>query len=119
MYSASLMNKLPISWTLTAPFVGLFGALTTGSATVSNLLFSSFQAFAAQLGSKSISLTLALQVAGAAAGNMIALHNIIAVLAVTEKDIPEESILLALIKPALIFALFLGLAGLVFRIIIF
>ena len=118
IYSATLLSKLSVSWILVAPFVGLFGALTTGSATVSNLLFSSFQAYAAQLGSISISLVLALQITGAAVGNMIALHNIVAVLAVTEKEVSEESILLALIKPALIFALLLGFIGTIFGIIL-
>lgn len=66
------------AWPLFAPFIGVLGTFVTGSATSSNILFSEFQ--------KATAVKLALPVAalegaqnfGAAAGNMICPHNIIA-----------------------------------------
>ena len=65
-------------WPIFAPFVGALGAFTSGSATVSNLIFSSVQYETALLSNFSPVIVLALQGIGAAAGNMIALHNVIA-----------------------------------------
>lgn len=65
-------------WTAFAVYVGVLGSFFSGSATVSNLTFGSLQY---ALGSE-ISATrsvLALQASGAALGNMVCLHNIIAV----------------------------------------
>jgi lactate permease len=111
VFAAEIISTLPISWYLLAPFVGLFGALVTGSVTVSNILFGSFQAQTATLGGYSVQGILALQILGAAAGNMIALHNVIAVLAaVQSKDTKtkDKDVLLLLVKPALLYALTVG-----------
>ncbi|MCR4442923.1 MAG: L-lactate permease [Peptococcaceae bacterium] len=69
------------AWPLVSPFVGVLGAFISGSNTVSNILFSSFQFdVASQLG---ISHTLinTLQVVGGAIGNMICVNNVVAVCA--------------------------------------
>jgi len=111
VYAAEIISMLPISWYLLAPFVGLFGALVTGSVTVSSILFGSFQAQTAALGGYSLPGILALQILGAAAGNMIALHNVIAVLAAVqsnESKTKDKDVLLLLIKPALLYALTVG-----------
>lgn len=112
VFAAELISTLPISWYLIAPFVGLFGALVTGSLTVSNLLFGSFQVQTALLGGYSLPGVLALQILGGAAGNMIALHNIIAVLAAVQKNnskTNDKEVLLLLMKPALLYTASAGL----------
>ncbi|MGS2744686.1 L-lactate permease [Halomonas sp. LS-001] len=61
-----------------APAVGALGAFIAGSNTVSNLMLSDFQFnIANQLG-LSTAFMVALQAVGAAAGNMIAIHNVVA-----------------------------------------
>ena len=65
---------------LTAPFIGALGAFVAGSATVSNLLFSSIQQSAALMSGSKESIILAMQGMGSAAGNVIAIHNIFCLL---------------------------------------
>lgn len=62
-----------------AVFLGSFGSFLTGSATVSNLLFSPLQVEISNKLLLSRDLILALQLSGAAMGNMISLLNIISV----------------------------------------
>ncbi|QBI18732.1 L-lactate permease [Egibacter rhizosphaerae] len=63
---------------LLAPFIGLLGTFVTGSATASNILFTDFQdATASTLGVEAAPIVGA-QGFGAAAGNAICPHNIIA-----------------------------------------
>ncbi|WP_163835630.1 L-lactate permease [Spartinivicinus ruber] len=58
--------------------VGALGAFIAGSNTVSNMMFSQFQFEAAQALTISSTVIIALQAVGAAAGNMIAIHNVVA-----------------------------------------
>lgn len=66
------------AWPLFAPVVGALGSFVTGSATSSNILFGSFQLAVADMTSASPMLVIAAQAMGAAAGNLIAPHNIVA-----------------------------------------
>lgn len=61
-----------------AATVGGLGALIAGSNTVSNLMMAQFQFDTAQLIGVSSAMLIASQAVGAAAGNMIAIHNIVA-----------------------------------------
>lgn len=61
-----------------SPTIGALGAFIAGSNTVSNMMFSQFQYEAALSLSLSPSLIIAAQAVGAAAGNMIAIHNVVA-----------------------------------------
>ncbi|XKH59698.1 L-lactate permease [Halomonas sediminis] len=61
-----------------APTVGALGAFIAGSNTVSNLMLSEFQFNIAQQLGVSTAMMVALQAVGAAAGNMIAIHNVVA-----------------------------------------
>ncbi|GGC69021.1 L-lactate permease [Marinobacter halophilus] len=63
---------------LMAPTVGALGAFLAGSNTVSNMMFSQFQFGVAQSLGLSTALMVAVQAVGAAAGNMIAIHNVVA-----------------------------------------
>ncbi|SHO49381.1 L-lactate permease [Desulfopila aestuarii] len=61
-----------------APTVGALGAFIAGSNTVSNMMLSQFQFEVANALSISGAILVALQAIGAAAGNMIAIHNVVA-----------------------------------------
>jgi lactate permease len=66
------------AWPAVAAMVGVLGTFVTGSATASNILFAEFQtATAATLGMSALWLSAA-QGLGAATGNVVAPHNIIA-----------------------------------------
>jgi lactate permease len=66
------------AWPVVAAGVGVLGTFVTGSATASNILFAEFQtATAAALGMSALWLSAA-QGLGAAIGNVVAPHNIIA-----------------------------------------
>ena len=61
-----------------APSIGAVGAFLAGSNTVSNLMLSQFQYETANLLGLSGALMVAAQSVGAAAGNMVAIHNVVA-----------------------------------------
>jgi lactate permease len=61
-----------------APTVGALGAFLAGSNTVSNLMLSQYQYSVAQALAVSGATMVAAQSIGAAAGNMIAIHNVVA-----------------------------------------
>ncbi|MBK6973540.1 MAG: L-lactate permease [Sterolibacteriaceae bacterium] len=63
---------------LFAPTVGALGAFLAGSNTVSNLMLSQYQYSVAQALAVSGATMVAAQSVGAAAGNMIAIHNVVA-----------------------------------------
>ncbi len=72
-------------WPLFSPWIGALGAFIAGSNTVSNMMFSHFQwSTAAQIGldGHMAGYVVALQAVGGAAGNMIAVHNVVAACAV-------------------------------------
>jgi len=95
-----------------APFVGLFGSFISGSNTVSNLLMGPFQLGAASALNLSSVLILSLQTVGGAIGNMIAVHNIIAVCAVVGIVGQEGRIIRFNLVPCLFYALLVGLLAL-------
>ncbi|MCI0512252.1 L-lactate permease, partial [candidate division KSB1 bacterium] len=64
-------------WPFFAPSIGALGAFIAGSNTVSNLMFSLFQHLIAEKLLIPATLVVALQSVGAAAGNMIAIHNVV------------------------------------------
>ena len=66
------------SWPAFAGVIGALGAFIAGSNTVSNLMFSAFQYGVAERLALSSALIIALQAVGAAAGNMVAIHNVVA-----------------------------------------
>lgn len=72
------VSGLGHSWSLVAPAVGALGSFVTGSATASNVLFTSLQAQTAQALGLPVALMVAAQGFGAAIGNIVCPHNIIA-----------------------------------------
>lgn len=111
--SASMLTtpSLPIF----SPFIGALGSFLAGSATVSNLLFGEIQFSAAHHLGLATSWVLALQLAGAAAGNMIALPNILAVQASVGVERREPWVLSRLIGPCLIYLVIVMLSGFALR----
>jgi lactate permease len=106
-------------WPLFAPVIGLAGSFIAGSVTVSNMMFSLFQFGVAGDINLTPSLILALQVVGAAAGNMIAVSNIVPAVA-TVGLIGREGILLRmLLLPVSIYLLLAGLLGLIGQVVKF
>jgi len=65
-------------WPLLAPMVGVLGTVVTGSATASNILFTAFQGQTAAALDLPLAPMAAGQALGAAIGNAVAPHNIIA-----------------------------------------
>jgi lactate permease len=95
------------------PFVGAFGAFMTGSVTVSNIMFGHLFSAAATHLSINSSIILALGVVGAAAGNMIALADILTAEAVTGLKNSEVSVLRGVIIPCLIYLSIIGIIGII------
>ena len=100
-------------WPFFAPFIGALGAFIAGSNTVSNLMFVLFQHSVAESLQISASLVAALQAVGAAAGNMIAIHNVVAASATVWLLGQEGAILRKTIIPTLYYLTFVGLMGLI------
>lgn len=98
-------------WVFVAPFLGELGAFITGSTTISTLTFSPIQADVAANAHLAKPIILALQVIGAAAGNMICVHNIVAASAVVGLAGQEGAILRKTAIPALVYGLLVGIAG--------
>ncbi|MCE7975300.1 MAG: L-lactate permease [Leptolyngbya sp. PLA1] len=70
------------TWPFFAPLLGALGSFFSGSNTVSNLTFAPIQATIADTLGLDRTTVLALQSAGGAMGNMVCIHNIVAVGAV-------------------------------------
>ncbi|WP_027132603.1 L-lactate permease [Geminicoccus roseus] len=66
------------AWPLLAPAVGVLGTFVTGSATASNILFTEFQLGTAEALALPVLPMVAAQGFGAAVGNIVCPHNIIA-----------------------------------------
>jgi lactate permease len=96
-----------------APSIGALGAFIAGSNTVSNLMFSFFQFGVAERLVMPTTFMVALQAVGAAAGNMIAIHNVVAASATVGYLGKEGLILRKTIIPTLYYVIIVGLLGLV------
>jgi lactate permease len=118
---ASFMPSMPLAmattmadvfggvWPFFASFTGGLGAFITGSNTVSNLLFGTFQwDIAGQLGISHIVLT-ASQVVGGAMGNMVCIHNIVAACAVVGLLNREGEILRKTFFPFVLYGIVVGI----------
>jgi lactate permease len=104
-------ENLGFMWIFVAPFLGELGAFITGSATVSTLTFSPIQYNVATQIGLDTNIVLAVQLIGAAAGNMICVHNVVAASAVVGLAGKEGEIIRKTLIPAIIYGLLAGLAG--------
>ncbi len=92
-------------------FIGVIGTFIAGSATVSNLLFAELQVSSAVLTSLPVVLVLALQLTGAAVGNMISLTNIVAAQTTVHLQNKEKDILKLTILPCILYMLLIGVVA--------
>ncbi|KIE21583.1 lactate permease [Vibrio sinaloensis] len=93
--------------------VGALGAFIAGSNTVSNMMFSQFQFEVAQTLSISSAVVVALQAVGAAAGNMIAIHNVVAASATVGLLGREGATLRKTVIPTFYYLVLTGVIGLI------
>jgi lactate permease len=100
-------------WPFFAPVIGALGAFIAGSNTVSNLMFSLFQHGVATALSMSAAFIVALQAVGAAAGNMIAIHNVVAASATVGLLGQEGATLRRTIFPTIYYLTATGVLGLI------
>jgi lactate permease len=101
-------------WPMVASYVGALGAFITGSCTVSNLLFSNFQYGVATTTGVSHGIIVAVQAVGAAMGNMICVHNVVAASATVGLVGMEGTIIRRTIVPCILYGLVAGILGMVF-----
>ncbi|MGB3110193.1 MAG: L-lactate permease [Psychrobacter alimentarius] len=105
LFAGAFGNAFP----LISATIGALGAFIAGSNTVSNMMFSQFQYEAAMSLHISPSLIIAAQAVGAAAGNMIAIHNVVAASATVGLLGMEGATLRRTILPTLYYVLFCGI----------
>lgn len=99
------------AWPLLAAYVGGLGSFITGSNTVSNFLFAEFQWGMAETLHLSREIVIAAQVTGGAMGNMVCIHNIVAVCAVTGLIGREGLILRRTFGPFVLYGVVVGLVA--------
>lgn len=118
VFIAKVISKyLSSIWIIIAPFLGQLGSFVTGSTTVSTLTFGQIQADIATNAGVQKELVLAAQLIGAAAGNMICVHNIVSVSSVVGLSGQEGNILRKTVLPALTYGLLVGIVGFIFTLI--
>ena len=96
-------------WPLLSPFIGVLGTFVSGSATASNVLFTDFQAATARALDLPVVLMAAAQGVGAAIGNAIAPHNIIAGAATVGLSGRDGEVLARTLIPVLTYAASTGI----------
>lgn len=95
-------------WPLLAPLIGVLGTFVTGSATASNILFTPFQSQTATALALPSAPMAAAQGLGAAIGNAVAPHNIIAGTATVGLSGREGQVMRLTALPVLAYALGAG-----------
>lgn len=109
----TLAENFQSLWLIIAPLLGAIGAFISGSATVSTLTMSPMQySIALDTGLPFVTV-LAMQMIGAAAGNAMAIHNVVAASVVVGLINRENIIMRKLITPTVIYLAITMLIGLV------
>jgi lactate permease len=101
-------------WPLIAPAVGALGTFVTGSATASNVLFTELQESTAVAASVPVEPVLGAQGFGAAVGNVICPHNVVAAMATVGASGQEGAVLRRTLPPAMLHLALGGLLALAF-----
>ncbi len=96
-----------------APIMGAFGSFITGSATVSNIMFGNLLSTAGSAVNLNVAKILALELVGAAAGNMIALADMLAAEAIVGLRNQERQILKGVIIHCIIYVVLVGILGMI------
>jgi lactate permease len=96
-----------------ASWVGALGAFIAGSNTVSNMMLAQYQFGVAEALGVSTVVMVALQAVGAAAGNMIAIHNVVAASATVGLLDREGETLRKTVIPTIYYLIISGIIGLI------
>ncbi|MEF8786665.1 MAG: L-lactate permease [Haloarculaceae archaeon] len=99
-------------------FIGAFGAFIAGSNTVSDILFGAFQYNAAQSIGVSTQVVVGAQAVGGAIGNLIAIHNVVAALAVVGLVGEEGRVIRLELIPLAYYGIFTGILTLLFAYVV-
>jgi lactate permease len=121
MVHASMIDTLAVAaadlagstWPLFASLVGVLGTFVTGSATASNILFTDFQQATAQTLDLPVAPLVGVQGFGAAIGNAICPHNIVAASATVSLTGREGEVLRSTLGVTIVYALLGGMIALV------
>lgn len=109
--SEATANIFSGAWPLFSPFIGILGSFMSGSNTTSNVLFGSFQYEVAGNLGISHTIVLGLQAVGGAIGNMVCVHNVVAVCTTVGILGVEGKIIRRNVIPAAIYAILVGIVG--------
>ena len=99
------------AWGPFAPWLGALGSFLAGSATFSNLLVAPVQHAVAGLHGLDATTVLALQAMGAAAGNMVCVHNVVAAAAVVNVTGREGDVIRRTFWPMAVYLTIAGALG--------
>lgn len=110
---ASAASALGGVWQYFAVWLGALGSFFSGSATISNLTFGAVQARLASQAGLPLPDILALQSAGAALGNMVCIHNIVAVSSILGLEKAEGTILKRAALPMVVYGLVATIGGVI------
>jgi lactate permease len=99
-------------WQFVAVYLGALGSFFSGSCTVSNLTFGGIQDSTALTLGLSRSTILSLQSVGAAMGNMVCIHNVVAACSILGIQNQEGSILRQTFGPMLLYGVVVSLVAL-------
>ncbi|GEK49311.1 L-lactate permease [Vreelandella venusta] len=113
MMAQAVANGVGGIYPFFAPAVGAMGAFIAGSNTVSNLMLAEFQFSVAETLGLSTAMMVALQAVGAAAGNMIAIHNVVAASATVGLLGREGTTIRKTIIPTIYYLIFTGIIALI------
>ncbi|KTG27351.1 lactate permease [Idiomarina sp. WRN-38] len=113
MMAQAVANGVGGIYPFFAPAVGAMGAFIAGSNTVSNLMLAEFQFSVAETLGLSTAMMVALQAVGAAAGNMIAIHNVVAASATVGLLGREGTTIRKTIIPTIYYLVFAGVIAMI------
>ena len=113
MMAQAVANGVGGIYPFFAPAVGAMGAFIAGSNTVSNLMLAEFQFSVAETLGLSTAMMVALQAVGAAAGNMIAIHNVVAASATVGLLGREGTTIRKTIIPTIYYLVFTGFIAMI------
>lgn len=115
----AVANLAGASWPFFAPLIGALGAFVAGSNTVSDMMFGMFQYGVAVNTDTPRLVILGLQAFGGAAGNMITVHNVVAVAATVGLAGVEGSLIRKTIGPMTLYLIAGGIVGLLMAYVFF
>lgn len=96
------------AWPLLAPVVGALGTFVTGSATASNILFTELQVRTAESSGFDVTTLVGAQGFGAAVGNIVCPHNVVAAAATVGLSGQEGAILRRTLPVAVVYVVMGG-----------